>query len=55
MKEQELIRRGAQLDRTHLRGADLREADLREADLSGARHNKHTVWPDGFTPPTEGE
>lgn len=40
-----------------LSGADLRGADLRGADLSGANlsmieYDDHTVWPDGFAPPS---
>lgn len=52
---------GASLRKASLKGADLREADLSGADLSTAelqgarleraRHDNHTRWPRGFTPP----
>ncbi len=41
---------GANLTGADLHGADLREADLFQADLRGARYNRQTKWPEGFTP-----
>jgi uncharacterized protein YjbI with pentapeptide repeats len=50
----------ANLFKATLQGTDLRDADLRGAVLNGAlcvdtrwdgaKHDKTTVWPDGFTP-----
>ena len=41
--------RGAKLSGADLYRANLSGADLRGANLSGAKHNDHTTWPEGFT------
>ena len=43
----------ANLTNADLRDADLRDADLTDANLRGAKWNKYTRWPEGFTPPQD--
>lgn len=45
--------RAAALDNVSLRGLDLRCADLADARLTGVFHDDRTIWPEGFTPPTQ--
>ncbi|MFT5684751.1 MAG: hypothetical protein ACI8RZ_005695 [Myxococcota bacterium] len=44
---------GAILNKANLRRAILTEADLCGANLTEATHDDTTIWPDGFTPPTD--
>ena len=44
---------GAILVDADLRWANLFGADLTGADVTGAKWNKRTIWPSGFTPTTE--
>ena len=43
---------GADLGRADLRGADLEGAYLKGANLEGAKYDDKTIWPEGYTPPT---
>lgn len=42
--------RAADLTNADLRGADMRAANLDKAALTGARVDRRTIWPPGFTP-----
>ena len=41
---------GADLNGADLNGADLSNTILRYADLTNIEYNKHTIWPEGYTP-----
>ena len=44
---------GADLGGAYMEGANLSNADLSGADLFRTRYDEETVWPDGFTPPSD--
>ena len=41
---------GADLFSANLYRTNLTDADLSDADLSNIKHDKGTIWPEGFTP-----